>query len=151
MRLHRGGGVIRLTGLSLPLTCYKKGRKPGGTEKQIRALAGPADPEHYQILLAHTPAYAEAYHRWGADLSLAGHFHGGIVRLPVLGGVIDTGWHLFPHYDRGIFPVGGGEMIVSAGLGSHTIPLRVNNPPELVGITLCREEPAGAGRHHPAQ
>ena len=139
VRLHRGGETIRLTGLSLPLDYYKKGRKPPLEAGNIRRLAGAADPAHYQILLAHTPEYGPVYRRWGADLSLAGHFHGGIIRLPGFGGVIDTGWHLFPRYDKGCFRIGGGEMIVSAGLGCHTIPLRVNNPPELVAITLHRE------------
>ena len=54
------------------------------------------------------------------------------MRLPYLGGVITPQFRLFPKYDRGIFKRGGKQMVVSAGLGSHSIPLRINNPPELV-------------------
>ena len=68
----------------------------------------------------------------GADLTLAGHLHGGIVRLPYFGGVITPQLRFFPKYDRGLFKRRGKQMVVSAGLGSHSIPIRINNPPELV-------------------
>ena len=136
VRLHRGDGVIRITGLSLPLTCYRKLFTPRPEAGLLDALTGKAYEESYQILLAHTPAFADTYDRWGADLALAGHYHGGVVRLPGLGGVLSTSFRLFPRYDKGRFRLTHGSLIVSAGLGSHTIPLRINNPPELVSITL---------------
>ncbi|MCD8076821.1 MAG: metallophosphoesterase [Lachnospiraceae bacterium] len=134
--LRRGGDRLRVTGLSLPRRYFAKGKRVRATARDIRDLVGRADTAHYQILLAHTPAFAKAYSQWGADLSLAGHYHGGVIRLPGLGGVISTAFYPFPRYDRGKYRVGTGELIVSAGLGSHTIPLRVNNPPELVVLEL---------------
>ena len=132
-----GDRGIRITGLELPLPYYqKKIRIPKLTSAAIRKLAGEADQQHYQILLAHSPQFFGAYMDWGADLVLAGHFHGGMIRLPFLGGVISTYCRFFPKYDRGRFVQGEGQMIVSAGLGTHTIPLRINNPPELVILEL---------------
>ena len=135
--LGSGRQGIRVTGLELPLLYYRKGlRIPKLTAAAIRKLAGPADEEYYQILLAHTPQFFQAYADWGADLVLAGHFHGGMVRLPLVGGVMSTYYRPFPRYDRGRFWRGERQMIVSAGLGTHTIPLRLNNPPELLMLTL---------------
>ena len=47
---------------------------------------------------------------------------------------MSPGWTLFPKYDHGLYTMGSKKMIVSAGLASHTIKLRLNNPPELVVI-----------------
>ena len=88
-------------------------------------------------MLAHNPAYFEAYASWGADLTLSGHVHGGIMRLPWLGGVLSTSLTLFPKYDGGEFRLGEKRMIVSRGLGSHTIPIRIFNPAELVAVELA--------------
>ena len=62
--------------------------------------------------------------------------HGGIVRLPLLGGVVSPRIRLFPKYDGGRFDEEGAVMIVSRGLGSHTIPVRIFNPGELSVIVL---------------
>lgn len=123
---------VTVWGLELPWQCYRRFRKYELTAAQITELLGEPDKERYNILLVHHPIYFEAYAAWGADLTLAGHLHGGIVRLPYFGGVITPQFRLFPKYDRGIFKRGGKQMVVSAGLGSHSIPLRINNPPELV-------------------
>ena len=90
----------------------------------------------YQILLAHNPEYFEEYAAWGADLVLSGHVHGGIMRLPLLGGVISPKLVLFPKYDGGRFYEKDSTMILSRGLGMHTLPIRIFNPAELVVIHL---------------
>ena len=59
------------------------------------------------------------------------------MRLPVLGGVISPAIRLFPRYDGGEFKEGNSTMILSKGLGTHTLPLRIFNPGELVVIELC--------------
>jgi len=101
-------------------------------ENYLEQLLGEADEEAYQILLAHNPAYFENYAAWGADLSLAGHVHGGIVRIPFLNkGVLSPSIQLFPKYDGGIYSIEKKTMLVSCGLGSHTIPFRLFNPGEL--------------------
>ncbi len=85
-----------------------------------------------QILIAHNPLYFEEYAAWGADVVVSGHVHGGIMRLPVLGGVLSPNLSLFPKYDGGRFELGRAVMILSRGIGTHTIPLRIFNPAELV-------------------
>ena len=70
---------------------------------------------------------------------LSGHVHGGIMRLPLLGGVLSPSLRFFPKYDGGLFREGGSRMILGRGLGSHTIPVRVFNPGELVVIELLAE------------
>ena len=137
--LVRGEDRLRVTGLSLPRRFYNKRKKVILTPAEIETLVGRADREAYQILLAHTPAFTESYMAWGAGLALAGHYHGGVVRLPFLGGVISTNFRLFPKYDCGCYPFPSGEMVVTAGLGCHTIPVRLWNPPELILLTLRSE------------
>lgn len=93
----------------------------------------------FSILLAHNPVFFETYAAWGADLVCSGHLHGGMARIPGIGGVISPQLHLFPKYDRGKYEQKGSAMIVSAGLGAHTIPFRPFNPIELVEIELTNE------------
>ena len=110
-------------------------------------MLGPVREGEYGILLAHNPAYFEAYASWGADLTLSGHVHGGIMRLPWLGGVLSTSLTLFPKYDGGEFCRGERRMIVSRGLGSHTVPIRIFNPAELVVVELVPGDgKSGPGR-----
>ncbi len=97
------------------------------------------ETEEFLILLAHRPEYFEGYAAQGADLIFSGHAHGGQVRLPFLGGLVAPGQGFFPKYDFGLYEESGAVMVVSRGLGNSIIPLRVNNPPELVIVTLKRE------------
>lgn len=100
-------------------------------------------PENYHVVMAHTPQYMEQYWQGGADLVLSGHYHGGTVVLPRLGGLVSPQFRLFPKYARGICQEKGGSSrkgIVSAGLGTHSINVRLMNKPELVVIDLLPEE-----------
>ena len=90
----------------------------------------------FTVLLAHRPELFEGYASLGVDVVLSGHAHGGQFRLPLVGGLIAPGQGLFPAYDAGIYTQGGCRMVVSRGLGNSIIPLRFNNRPELVIVTL---------------
>ena len=90
----------------------------------------------YEIMIAHDPFYFDAYAETDADLILSGHVHGGIMRLPLLGGVISPRLQLFPKYDGGKFEKNNTTMILSRGLGCHTLPIRIFNPGELICLTL---------------
>lgn len=94
------------------------------------------DQDSFHILIAHNPAYFKDYAARGADLTLSGHVHGGLVRLPFLGGVISPQVTLFPKYDAGRFTQDGKDMIISRGLGTHSNMPRIFNPPELVVVHL---------------
>ena len=130
--LEFNGMKLTLYGYELDWKYYGHGPGPQMPVEEIREKLGDPEPGSYHILLAHHPQYFPSYAAWGADLTLAGHYHGGIVRLPRLGGIISPAWTLFPKYDHGLYTMDGKKMIVSAGLASHTIKLRINNPPELV-------------------
>jgi predicted MPP superfamily phosphohydrolase len=70
---------------------------------------------------------------------LSGHLHGGVVRIPGVGGLLSPSREWFPEYDAGVFREGETQMVVSRGLGNSVIPIRVLNAPEVVVITLHRE------------
>ena len=86
--------------------------------------------------MAHTPTYMKEYKEWGADLTLCGHLHGGIIRLPFIGGMITPQVELFPRYSGDMYKDGEHYSIVSRGLGTHTVNLRYLNMAELVSVTI---------------
>ena len=93
-----------------------------------------------KICLAHMPdtfIFNGAYNLWDVDLVLSGHTHGGLVRLPFVGGLYAPmqGW--LPEYDRGWFRLGDHmQMVITSGLAGHDIIPRINNPPEIAVIEL---------------
>lgn len=106
----------------------------------LDGILGQAPKDLYTVLLAHNPDYFPAYAAWGADLTLAGHVHGGVARVPFWGkGVLSPALRLFPEYDGGVYQRGTGVMVLSRGLGSHTIPVRLFNPAELWVVDFCPE------------
>lgn len=123
-------------GLELPIEYYKKPFSPEFTLKSMREILGNPETEGYQILLAHNPKYGKTYLEWGADLILSGHFHGGVVRFTEHKGLTCPQYLLFPPYCCGDFYKGNRCMLVSAGLGEHTIPIRIHNPRELLMIHI---------------
>lgn len=134
-RIWEGKGEkVLLTGLMLPYSYYARRGKQRLEKRDLNRLVGKASKEEFQILLAHTPKYGDTYLEWGGDLTLSGHYHGGMVRVPFLGGAVSPDLRLFPKYCRGHFEREGHHLIVSAGLGEHTIPLRFFNPRELLFI-----------------
>ncbi|MBS4827707.1 MAG: metallophosphoesterase [Eisenbergiella sp.] len=136
---------VRICGLDLPMEFYKKLDRGRVDKKTLCRLIGKKDENVCSVLLAHNPVFFETYADWGAELTLSGHVHGGIVRLPVIGGVLSTSLTLFPRYDGGLYEKNGKKMIISRGLGSHTIPVRLFNPAELVSIELIPEDENGNG------
>ncbi len=140
--ISRRGSFIKIYGLVTPMVYYKDPMREGYergicfTAENTRELLGEADESCYNLLLAHNPLYFPSYRDWGADLTLSGHIHGGIIRIPGLGGLLSPDVSFFPKYDGGHFEEKGKHLIVSRGLGNHFL-VRICNPPELVVITLC--------------
>lgn len=136
------GDNIRISGLELPRCYFQKVVKyemePGFIEKKLGNM-GKDERDKYQVLIAHNPLYFPEYAEWGADMTVSGHVHGGIIRLPLLGGVISPAIALFPKYDGGKYMRGDKAMILSRGLGTHTIHVRFNNPGEVSVIKVRRE------------
>lgn len=125
-----------ITGVSIDRKYYKRFQKTVMEESYLTETIGTTSADKYRILIAHNPEYFDRYAQWGADLVVSGHIHGGVMRLPFLGGVISPKPVLFPKYDGGIFYNNNSTMVLSRGLGMHTFPIRIFNPGELVVIHL---------------
>ncbi len=130
---------LKITGLEIDREYYKRFKTYPMEEDYIAGKIGACEADQFHILLAHNPEYFDNYAQYGADLVLSGHLHGGIVRLPFVGGCASPAIRLFPKYSDGMYLSGNKKMIVSCGLGSHTIPLRIFNPGELTVVSLKPE------------
>ena len=90
------------------------------------------------------------YYRKFKDLCLCGHVHGGLMRLPVIGGVMGTRPNLFPRYSCGQYfycaRTDGkkhlSSMVLTCGLGMHTLPIRIFNPGEISLVELIPADEA---------
>ncbi len=131
---------IAVCGAQIDRNYYRHFRRAPMEPSYLRKLLGTPDREKFQLLIAHNPVYFDAYADWGADLVVSGHVHGGIMRLPFFGGVLSPSLTLFPRYDGGMFKERGSTMILSRGLSSHTIPIRIFNPGELIVIDLAPDK-----------
>ncbi|MCI8582081.1 MAG: metallophosphoesterase [Dorea sp.] len=125
-----------ISGLEIPLACYAHFHSRNLESADIKERLGKAVRGRYQILLAHSPVYFDAYVKWGADLVLSGHLHGGVIGIPKFGGLITPQAKLFPKYSGGLHRKGKRIGIVSRGLGTHTVNIRLFNPAEVVAVTL---------------
>lgn len=130
---------VKLSGLEIPLGAYARFGRKELSLKEITDRIG-EHGDDYQILLAHHPGYMKEYLAYGADLILGGHYHGCVVQLPGIGGVISTNFTLFPKYSGGIYQEGEQTAVVSRGLGTHSVPLRLWNWPELIVLELSGNE-----------
>ena len=142
-RAGEESGIV-VQGLELPMKFYEKFRRTPLSGEELKALIGEADRSVYTVLLSHIPVYFPQYAKWGADLCLCGHVHGGLMRLPFIGGVMGTRPSLFPRYSGGQYfykAVTDGKphlssMVLTCGLGMHTLPIRIFNPGEVSVIEL---------------
>ncbi|MDD6074793.1 MAG: metallophosphoesterase [Clostridium sp.] len=131
------GSDIRITGCNLKERYYRHHFTVPKLEEGELSRVGKADRERFQILLLHSPLFFEDCCRWGADLTLCGHFHGGTIRLPFLGGVMTPQYQFFLPCCAGRFDKDGKTMIVGRGLGTHSINIRLNDRPQLVWVTVA--------------
>lgn len=136
--LEREGAKLRIAGVDDPTARTKDSDAfPAVMTGMLVSLTD----ESYTVLLSHRPELFDIYQTFGMDLVLAGHTHGGQIRLPFIGGLYGSDT-FFPEYDAGLFAREGTAMIVSRGLGNSLFPLRINNRPEVVVITLRMGEPS---------
>ena len=129
---------IRLMGLRDPAFADKldKDIQKSYLETQLSQFTW---SEEYTILLSHRPEFFNVYAEYQVDLVFSGHAHGGQIRLPKIGGLFAPNQGFFPKYDAGLYENGRTKMLVSRGVGNSLFPLRINNPPEIVVITLFKE------------
>lgn len=130
---------IKISGLDLQKVYYDDFCRKRLPVSYVTGRLGKAEQKGFQILLAHSPLFLETYGKWGADLSLAGHFHGGTIRLPLVGGVMTPQYQFFHPYCAGTFELEGHYMIVSRGLGTHSVNIRFCNKPQIAAVKLLPE------------
>ena len=134
--VKRSGETITLLGINDPLfkTDGFSGNSRTITEQRLTSLS--IDKSSYNVLLSHRPEMLDLYEKYGLDVVLCGHAHGGQFRIPFVGGLFAPNQGAFPKYDSGLYTKNGTNMIVSRGVGKSIIPFRINNPPEIIIIEL---------------
>lgn len=137
------GQPLRIGGTMGHAFYFGRSEEEFSSSPEYQFLKAFEDTDVPKICLAHMPdtfIFNGAYNLWNVDLVLSGHTHGGLIRLPFIGGLYAPmqGW--FPEYDRGYFRLGEHmQMVISAGLSGHSVIPRINNPPEIVVIDLVPE------------
>lgn len=136
--LKRDHDEVNLYGLNLESKYYKRTFNKTTKKLQLRkdnieAILGIMEAG-YSMMLTHNPLYFEAYSDYGADLIFSGHVHGGLIRLPLIGGILSPDRFFNPKYDRGMFESKGSKIIASPGLGG--IKFRFLNRPMIYMVIL---------------
>lgn len=135
------GIPLLISGFDLDRKYYGRLRKtPPFYASSLTELFGDTPVDVFSVLLAHNPAQLKAYQDYGADLTLCGHYHGGIMRLPGNRGLLSPSFRPFPKEAHGEIRHGDTVTLIGAGLGEHTIPLRIRNPRELVLLHITNEK-----------
>jgi len=137
--LSKGGGTIALAGVDDPNGPYDK-KTAAQLTAEIRAALGDSC---YILMLAHRNDELADWASLGVQTVLTGHGHGGIVRLPFLGGLLGVDRSFFPKYTAGTFTEGATTMVVSRGLGVSGVNFRLFNRPDLPVIVLRRSASGG--------
>lgn len=127
---------IDIYALTIGREYYKRFEEPSLSIENMNSYIKKESNERFSVLLAHNPFFFETYAEWGADLTLSGHVHGGVIRIPFGRGLLSPNVSFFPKYDGGLFEMNGRKMIVNRGLGFHSIQFRLFNPAEIVIIKI---------------
>ncbi|MEG0308115.1 MAG: metallophosphoesterase [Clostridium sp.] len=144
VKLTKGDNTVNLYGMWFSLSYYRDMSSEYSKdiyfkEENMKNILGLCNDKEYNILLTHNPLYFDTYTKWGADLVIAGHVHGGLIRLPLLGGLLSPERKFFPKYSAGEYSIEGSKLILNTGLGSKIIIPRVFNRPEISVITLLSD------------
>ena len=142
-----GKESFRLIGLQDPATLYKDKKYAfiGESNKErmdsiLHDLFLDKDENLFTICLSHRPEYFDLYQKYPIDVVFTGHAHGGIARLPFIGGVYAHAQGWFPKYSGGLHIDNDRlNMICGRGIGNSTIEFRFMNPPEIVVTTLLKK------------
>lgn len=131
LTINRGDDEILLGGVEDPLA-YADMLSPDELAQKMNDAA----PDAFKILLGHRNYWMTEYPELPVDLIFCGHAHGGLIRIPGVGGLIGTDRRLFPDFDAGEYNNGRYTLIVSRGLGNSVSIPRIFNRPEIVCVEL---------------
>ncbi len=125
--LRFGKATLNLAGID-----YQRLSRPYlvGAEKLVM-------PGAFNVLLSHNPDVFPVAARQGFPLTIAGHTHGGQIRLEILNMDLNPGHYYTPFVD-GLYRRGPAAIFVSRGIGTIAIPARIGAPPEVALLRLCR-------------
>lgn len=101
------------------------------------------DTDRMKLLLCHIPtAWADWNYidKYPVDIVFSGHYHGGMIRIPFVGGLVAPYVGLFPEYTQGIFEGEQATCVLSAGLGTSMGIPRINNLPEITVVNIIPSE-----------
>lgn len=135
--LERGGDRLVLAGVDDP-----NGHADQKTPEELYLEITREQPGLCTLLLAHRSDRFDQYAAAGYALVLAGHAHGGIVRLPFTDGLVGANRDLFPTWTAGVYALGDSTLFVSRGLGNNTVPVRgfrLFNRPEVAVVELTQK------------
>lgn len=130
------GIPVQILGFDMDRAYYQRFQRRILPAGELDQAFGQPDSNAVSILLAHNPLMLDTYLDWEADLTLCGHYHGGVMRFGRHHGLISPDFRLFPDNAYGLFERAGRFCVVSAGCGEHTIPVRIHNPREIVSIEV---------------
>ena len=135
LRFLRGSAVPLPFGratLNLAGVDYQRTSKPYlvGADRLVR-------PGAFNLLLSHNPDVFRLAARQGYQLTLAGHTHGGQVRVEILRRDLNIARFFTPYVD-GLYRAGSSAIFVSRGIGTIGIPARLGSRPEVALLRLCR-------------
>jgi uncharacterized protein len=106
-------------------------------EAALRGL----EPNLPRLLLSHRPEIFPKAAAHGIPLTLAGHYHGGQIKLPLPGKDISLA-HYWTPYPEGLYRIDTSHLYVSRGIGTTFTPIRLNAPPEVTLLHLTQDENA---------
>lgn len=130
--LQRENERLVIAGVDDPCGPYDQ-KTPQELVSEIRRAEG---EDACIVMLAHRNDRIDLWAELGVDLVLSGHCHGGVVRLPLVGGVFGTNRELFPDYDAGLYEKERTQLFVSRGLGYTNVRFRLFNRPHLPLLIL---------------
>ena len=142
VKINKGNGSINIYGLVIPLSYYPhaieclKKIKTEMENEILEDVLGNASDNEFNIMLAHNPLFFDDYAKWNVDLVFSGHIHGGMIRVPGLGGLLSPTRRFFPKYDWGKFEVNNSTLILSRGMGGGGFVPRILCSPEIMYVTL---------------
>lgn len=106
------------------------------TKEIINERIGSIDKNKLNIILSHSPDYADNLLDYGFDIVLSGHYHGGLIRLPIIGALFSPDLMLFPKYSYGLYKRDNKYVYVTNGLGEHFINIRFLNVPSFLELEI---------------
>jgi predicted MPP superfamily phosphohydrolase len=126
-RIQFGLAQMNLAGVD-----YQRFHQPylEGAQKLVR-------PGMLNVLLSHNPDVFPVAAKQGYDLTIAGHTHGGQVRVEILREDLNIARFFTPYVD-GLYHQDGRTIFVSRGIGTIGLPARLGAPPEVALLRLCR-------------